>query len=321
MSPKLTNEQARHLISEIISGQRIVEVSNEAGDLDILMFKIPSHIIKLRADLFYNKMLRRAIEDGILTRAQMEKIVAPYNLSNLMIDEEEEIKHKLERCRLLYTHSNHPVQKESKKKEIKSLERSLERIYNEREVPFRHTAEAKADQYRTIFLVVEGIYNLDGQKKWNSINDLINDKEYPLQNEVLIEYIKYASGYDTETARALARNNEWLIYWRSAKSTHCPVFSGSVAEWDVNKLLLVHWSQFYDDIMSHPDLPENILEDDDKLDKWLKDKRVVQERNSKQTVTTGADGKVKTTYHVNTPYKLISNREKDMMMEEDSANG
>lgn len=285
----------------------------------MLVFKIPSHRVKLLADLHYNAVLKRAIQDGIPTRKQMEQKVLQFGMVDFegLAAEEDKLEHKLERATLLYNNSNHPVQRKNKKREIKSLERALQRIERKREEPFQHTAENKAEQRRTMFLVVNGIFDLDGNQRWNSVEDFVKDSKYSLQNEAIIEYVGYAAGYDTETIRSLARHPEWSIYWRSAKSTNCPIFEGTVSEWDVNKLLLVHWSQFYEDIVSQPEPPPgDILEDDDRLDRWLKEKRMVQERNARKTVATGSDGKVKTTYHVNQPYKLVTSKEVEMLEEE-----
>lgn len=319
MSLKLSNERARHLISEIIAGQRVVEVRNERGDLDLMVFKIPRHSTKLLADLQYNRILKRAMDEGIQTRAQMERMIVENGLVDFerLAAQELELNEREKRTQLLLDNCNHPKQRKKLRVDLRAIQLGLSRIKSEREKPFQNTAENKAEQHRTLFLVVQGIFDLHGNQKWKSVEDFNNDRRYELHNEAIINYIDYAGGHDTPTIRALARHPEWSIYWRSAKSTGCPVFESAVTEWDINKLLLVHWSQFYEDISRAPEPPPDyVIEDDYQLDKWLKDKRIVQDRNSRVAVRTDGEGRVTTTYNVSQPFTLVTAKEAALLKKE-----
>ncbi len=305
----LSNEEVREYISQIIMGQKIVEISCNGGS-NIYIFRVPRSDIKLRADLFYNQVKAKAIRFGLLTRSQMEKFsrkyeVVDFDFVNKML---EKIERNLEKEKTILLHSRHALQIAEKRRKIYALENEIAYWKSKINFVYWHTAESKAEQQRTLFIICESIYKLDNTKAWNSIADFLQDNTV-CQNDIINLYVNFAEGLDVSIIRYIARHPEWSIYWRSLKSANDCLFNQPVTEWDINKLLLVHWSQFYDDIMKSPEPPpQYIIDNDDDLDKWLQDRRIINEHNARRTVSTH-DGKIKTTYHVNQPYKLVTQEE------------
>lgn len=319
MSHQLSNEEIRSRISEIISGQKIVELPSGDGGSETFVFRIPRSNIKLRADIFYKKMREKAIKFGIPSKQHMERLCKKHNvIDTAFIDVmKERVQKRLDKEKTILTHSRHPQQIAEKQIKVKALEREVNRWESRKHAIFWHTAENKAEQYRTLYLICEGVFNLDGERRWKNIDEFLNDSSCGDQNQLVAEYVRYAEGLDTTTIRAIARHPEWMIYWRSLKSSNGQLFTEPISDWDVNKLLLVHWAQFYDDILRSPEPPPaNIIDNDSELDKWLKDRRVISDRNARRSVSTTADGKIKTTYNVNQPYKLVTNKEADVLRNE-----
>ena len=65
------------------------------------------------------------------------------------------------------------------------------------------------------------------------------------------------------------------------------LFGGSVKSWDINKVKLASWCRFYDYIKSSYDKspPEDVYNNDYKLDRWEKQKKL--ERRNKDNASAG----------------------------------
>ena len=69
----------------------------------------------------------------------------------------------------------------------------------------------------------------------------------------------------------------------TATKTGAPLFTEPVCDWDINKIALCYWSRFYDNIYEHPESPEDrIIENDDLLDKWVKDQAKKMDERKKE---------------------------------------
>ena len=78
-------------------------------------------------------------------------------------------------------------------------------------------------------------------------------------------------GLPTVLVRALARSHEWRARWQAITQSGAAPFEGTSANWDRNKLNLIYWSKFYDNILSHPEAPdESVVNDDDALNTVIK---------------------------------------------------
>ena len=77
--------------------------------------------------------------------------------------------------------------------------------------------------------------------------------------------------------------------WDVAKNTGTQIFKEPLIDWDIDKLHLCAWLEFYDNVRSIPDdSPDNnTMENDYLLDKWIKQYNM--KKRSEQT--KGAGGK------------------------------
>lgn len=312
---KPSSEEIRKYINEIVSGERIYRLEN--GECVVL--RIPRPFIRLKADMYYDEIYNKAVRSGISTRAQMEKAIAEYCVLDLekLQTRRRDIE---ERKRVVDTKLKfvrHPQQQEQLRKNLEEIEKELYYLKIEESKPYQSTAENKAEQSRTMFLVVNGVFNIDGTQRWKSIEDLSKDIEGRSEHHnIVLAYVDYAAGFGTKLIRLIARNPEWQIYWRTMRSSGSPLFAGCVTEWDVNKLLLVHWSQFYEDIKKNQECPaESVIEDDIELDKWVEDRQRLYNKDRNTTVRTTNDGKTVTTHQINQPYKIVTKEEARLLKE------
>ena len=82
--------------------------------------------------------------------------------------------------------------------------------------------------------------------------------------------------------RYIARNNPWRQMWNSGRKRDS-VFPEPATQLDMNKLNLLSYSLFYDNVFEDPDQPdEDIINDDDCLDGWMIMQRRKREKDKKQ---------------------------------------
>lgn len=76
---------------------------------------------------------------------------------------------------------------------------------------------------------------------------------------------------------------EWRARWKASTKTGSPLFEGATIDWNINQVHLAFWSNFYDNIFEHPERPENkVIDNDDLLDKWVRDKTKEMEELQKK---------------------------------------
>jgi hypothetical protein len=95
---------------------------------------------------------------------------------------------------------------------------------------------------------------------------------------------------DMDQVKVAARSNVWKSYWNIGKTS---VFSKPVMQLSDEQKGLINYSVMYDNIMEHPEAPEEeVLADEDMLDGWIfyqkdKEKRDRMESNT-SSVHSGA---------------------------------
>lgn len=76
---------------------------------------------------------------------------------------------------------------------------------------------------------------------------------------------------------------DWRARWKASKETGTPLFPNPVCDWNPSQVELSYWFSFYDSIYEHPDRPPiKVINDDDLLDKWVKDKHEEVEKRAKK---------------------------------------
>jgi len=310
---RMTDQEVKHRISEIISGKRLFHL--QCSELDeIFIFAMPSQHGKLKADLIYDATFLNAVRKEIPTRSEMERLQLEAGvISKRDYERIQEIEERLKTARLMRARTRSARQIGEIEQRIAVYENMLAQIRDKHERYYYHTAEAKAEQEKTIYLIRLGVLNFDEKPFWSSLSEFKNDKRQQAQAILIREYLDFARGYDTKTLRFIARNREWRIYWKACIKTSTPLFDGPVTSWDINKLLLTYWSDFYESIMTHPNAPsDEIINNDITCDQWVEDQmRQVQGQAEDGVVKRHEGGKVTMTRHINEPYRVVSQSEFD----------
>lgn len=113
----------------------------------------------------------------------------------------------------------------------------------------------------------------NGKKLWKSPEDILNSQLSKELKTLTNAVTSFLSGMEQTILRKIARHPMWRTRWISATKTGATLFNGNISEWDSNKLMLCYWSNFYDNIYSGYEIPEDfIVNDDEMLDNWLEAK-------------------------------------------------
>lgn len=306
MDAPVEDEDVSGLITEIITGKRVMPV----GDQE-LVFRMPRQEDKLRASFLVESKKREAISRGVPTRKEVIKTMSEMDIvgAEMLSNKQNALEIEKRKINTILKMSGSPRQKEENMRKLDRVERELQSLKSDLLKPLTLCAEAISESYRTIYLMLVGVYTLNEELYWKSLQEFSRDNS-PITPVIVNSYIHFAEGLSSTQLRKIARSVQWKLFWRAATNAHTPLFEGAASNWDINKILIVYWSNFYDNLVNYPQPPsEQIINDDHLLDRWLDDQHLMMANNSRTTLSTSKDGKRTKTIHVNEPYTLVTESE------------
>jgi len=273
----LTDEQVEEYLVEVITGSRFFFHEDS-----IYAVRFPAIEVKDVARLIYFKALKELKSKGVPTKEQMRETIKEMNI---IPEENYNIIKNLDR----FMESNRKAHELSTDKTYKAeLDLEYEKLFRNKcklerteEEILINSAEAKAESARLSYYVSQCSYCGDTleTKIWDNFNEFLRCTDLLLVERLKVEYARFSFGLPISIVRAIARHEEWRKRWKSSKESNTPVFMGVSSQWDVNKLNVCYWSEFYDSILKHPKAPnDDIINDDEKLHEWIK--RVNEENNT-----------------------------------------
>ena len=289
---QVADDHLDDLLVEVIGGKLLFSPAGRAAE--VYASRSPTPAEQDAGRLVYTKTLREAGQIGLPTKHEQEAVAVRNGVISL---EDRQRKQSLERLidrqHKARENTRDPAQKVEFAAEIETLRVQVRELELNEALVFAHTAEARADDARTGYLT--SVCTAGG--------DLLSDPLWPsweafqgCDDQGLIEaatraHVRVAAGLPTRVIRALARNPEWRLRWRSAKDTSSPPFDGHSSAWDRNKLNLIYWSDFYDSVIQHPEAPsEEVVENDELLQQWLNE--ILAKKRQKQQRSGGKAGPV-----------------------------
>jgi hypothetical protein len=123
------------------------------------------------------------------------------------------------------------------------------------------------------------------QQFWPTYEDCLEEEDRELVRKLLNLYYTHRIAKDSEV-RAIARSGYWRVKWINSKKNRgvYTLFGREMYDLTVDQFRLVQWSQIYDSAFESMEPPsDEIIEDDEKFDKWLEEqnKKRKQDRKSK----------------------------------------
>ena len=295
----LDNNQIEEYLVQIITGKKIFVFNNV-----VYAVCFPDIQIRDKARLIYMKALKKFEAMGVPSKNDMRLRIKKYNLlpSNYyqnIKSVESEIS-ALNEARELTTSK---TQKNDLKFQIESLQMKLFKLSMQEYNFMVHTVESKAEEVKIEHMVSRCTFcgeELD-EKYWNTYKDFQNSTETKFIISAKSNFLTLTHGLPPHIIRALARNDSWRRRWKASKQTGSEIFKGTSSDWDINKVEICYWSDFYDSIFSyHTPPPEHIIDDDDALFDWIKDVNRINKSGGQ--IESSQEGTI--VNKVGTPYKV-----------------
>lgn len=286
MSP----EEIEKAIGEIAWGGRFIEAKDSDGTKHVLIIRALNTRQRNFVNFIYDDALSEARREGVLTKFDL---YTKYKEKGLWTPQDEEKLEKLqEQIDKLQALADVAKGRESKRfaAQIKSLEESLREVNNRRNSLFSISAEAYAHEIRSLGFIFCSAYDDQERRLWDNWNTFLNEADDLLVSNIMIGLRKIHT-FSVKEIRKIARSPSWRFRWNGAKHIG-DLFGKPIGEFDAEQQSLLYWSQVYDSVyesMERP--PEEIINDDESLDKWFEDQN--RKDKAKEVAEKGNVGKMK----------------------------
>jgi hypothetical protein len=266
----LTHDELERFLCSIFTGTRYLHVDDE-----LFTFKHPSNEIKMGADLVYNSSYNEALTEGMLSIADLEKIMEERNI--ITVEEKDRLKKleaQLEGQKILLGRTTRVKANQDRIKGIISgVEAEIRSIKNKKTSKLLMSAETKGEEDRALYLCSRCTYSENEYLVWPTYKDILKEKRLEFKDELLIQFLGFYGGISTRVIRFIARSALWRIRYVTSQKVSDPLFGVPTSQYTNDMLNLAYWSNYYQNIyeMLPEDRPSDlVVEDDDALDAYMK---------------------------------------------------
>ena len=270
----ITHEEIERYLCKVFTGSDLLYVID--GDEDIrIKFKQPGNNIRLRANFVYDQAYEKAILEGMLSTEDLEKLLKD---RGLFTEEEEDklsrLESKLKGQEVLLAKTIVVKARQDRlKKIISDLKNEIHVLKAKKVSKLMMSADAKAEEERTLFLCWACTYNNDTDKLyWEIYKDLLKENNLELKDKLLSGFLKFYRGLNTTLIRHIARSNLWRIRYITSQKTSDPLFGIPTSQYTNDMMNLAYWSNYYQNIyemLPEDRPPDLIIDDDEALDAYM----------------------------------------------------
>lgn len=291
----ITHEEIERYLCKIFTGNDLLYVKH--GDKDIyIKFLQPDNNIRLRSNFAYDDAYNKAISEGMMSTEDLEKLIKE---RNLFTEEEENKLSKLESQLkgqevLLAKTIVVKAKQDRLKKIVMDLKIQIHELRTKKISKLMMSADAKAEEDRTLFLCWACTYDYDTNKLyWETYKDLLRENDLEFKDILLSGFLKFYRGLDTTLIRHIARSNLWRIRYITSQKTSDPLFGVPTSQYTNDMMNLAYWSNYYQNIyemLPEDRPPDLIIDDDDALDAYMQsyyDDRSKEDAARRSKVRTG----------------------------------
>jgi len=265
----LEDSEVENLITCISSGVHLKIIDNK-----LIVFKFPTNIIKLEADVRYEDEYKKAIDSGLLDRSSLEELIKKRNLfTNEDQKKLDSLKSKLEAQRVLLAKTTVVKANQSRIKGIiNKLTSDIAEITLQKTSKLMMSAEVRANEERSLFLCWRCTF-INDKLVWETFEDFKHSTDLVFRENVLTYFLDVNAGLPADKLRFIARHNLWRIRYVNSQKLSEALFGVPSVEYTTDMLSLAYWSNYYDNIyqMMAEDKPSDlIIEDDESLDAYMR---------------------------------------------------
>lgn len=271
-------ENIEKLIQQILWGKYIVSLNGNR----IFCFRSPTIAEKNHAEYIYNTSLELYKAASILTGNQLIQLAKSqgewtevdenyYNNFDELLS--------LANEQLAYASKS---QQKKIKKQIKKAKKTRKEVLDRYNTITCHSAEQQAMEDKVKYYIACLTEDVYGIPIWKDYREFEKCLDYKLIMELIEAYFDVMKkSIDTVMIRKIARSSVWRVRWNIGKKNIHSLFGAEIRDLNDLQLELVYWSQVYDSVYNSIDTPpDSVIEDDKKLDAWLKERH--KEDNSKR---------------------------------------
>lgn len=286
----MTHGKLESLIDRISWGGRFCAITTSSG-LHFLILKELSPRDRAWIDFIYSNAMAEGKKNNLMSLHELAELLDSTGVWTAedeqglrqMKDALKAIEEQME----LEGYTGHEKKKFSRTYE--TIKKNWLERRNQRDSLFSVALERHAEQEKIRAIVYVSTYTEQNIKYWPTWHDFLNEEDQELVEQIIEEILKFDS-ITTEQFRAVARSGTWRFKWNAAKSCDS-LFGKPVTELTRNQETLVYWSQVYDSVYESYERPDDdIIEDDDKLDKWFENRAKERKR---ERIESGKSSKVK----------------------------
>lgn len=282
---ELTADEIEKYLCSVFTGKKVVYVSGKEKDVKLVL-KQPDNYIKLVANSIYDVAYKRALDEGILSLKDLEKLIKE---RKIFTSEDEtkvsDLRSKLEAQQVLLSKTTKVKARSDRIKEvIEDLEKEIINIEYKKYSKLSMSAETKAEEERSSYLCWACVYNIDESLYWPKYEDFLVETNLSFRGNILSAFLRFFGGIDTELIRYISRSTLWRIRYVASQKVSDPLFGVPTSQYTNDMMNLSYWSNFYQNIyeMLPEDKPsELIIEDDRALDAYMQD--YYKERNQEES--------------------------------------
>jgi hypothetical protein len=298
MSVVLTDAEAILYFTEIASATRSFAVEDEVGTQRRGVLQQPTPLQRRVGAETYRETYEVCLKEGIRTRKQLETdFLERYQP---LTDQEQATLRRLEGQRAviekkILRSGSEPLLLRQQREELEKVNVEYYSLLSKRTNYYTSTAEYQAERSEMIYYA-----ECCATDVWPTPAGFRNETDRVLIERMVNHLAGFIRGFDQGTLRALARSPVVRTRWRVSNKTGSPFFgipmaggqaffARPTADFTQDQINLCSWLMYYDDVSQAFEAPEWILNDDDKLDKWVEKK--VQEREAERLKRVGSSGK------------------------------
>lgn len=279
MHSNLSQEEISRIIDRICFGKSFVSITNRDGQCINLVIKDLSLEDRVWIDFIHKQATEDGKSNGILSEGELAIFLDEAGVWTKA--DEKDIQNHIISISELDSELKKNLSKRDKRKILavkKSVESSLEKKKRERAVHFGNSLERYADQQRVRAMVYCLTYTEKNKKMWETWKDFQNENDDILISNIINAVAKNPQ-YSTKVIRRIARSNVWRFKWSAAKNSIDNLFGKPIVNLTNNQEAIVYWSQVYDSVYESADRPpQHVVENDEELDKWFKEKSKKRKR-------------------------------------------
>lgn len=270
-------------LDRIAWGKRFIKVRDGAGIQRLIILKSLDLRDRNFINFIYEEYLNEAIESGILTDTELKRELEVRSIwTQADEDKLKDLEEKVLKTHELLDAADSVRDKKRLERAVEFAKKRLLESRHERTLRFSVAAERYAETMKMYAIIFSMTYDSEENRLWKDWDAFLDGTDTALVSEIITQ-INKGRGANEREIRKLARSGVWRTLWSAGKSGN--LFGKPIIQLDSEQHALVYWSQVYDSVYDAYERPaDDIISDDDKLDKWFEEqaKKKEQEKKSKK---------------------------------------